>query len=532
MTPQDPETPGATPDEELDPPSVNPFDEFDAVFGTGDEGPPDEEPSDTPVPAPSSPPVAEDDLFPDIASPSFSGGAPGPTAADLDLAFALSVLHGGRKAVREATGRGVRPDRLNGDGRRVFEFVLEHVNEYGQTPTAEQVLARLALSLPATPPEGPPGFWAGEVLNRDLHGELHGLLEKSTRHLERRDSRTAFQEIQAWVKTKSLAYSRVQTESMHEHVRSVKERYLRRKGGERGILVPWTTVNDLTYGIYPEQVWLWVARSGQGKTWLAVAAAHAAWLAGKRVLFATTEMSQMAVVQRFVAFHLKLPYHLFNAGKLPAYIEERFLAEVESLFDDGRIQLIGGDFDFDPETYEAGIEQCSPDLSVLDGAYLLKSKQPGKSRTDMASEAFNEIQRIGKRQKVGQIITSQYNRGATADDAKSGSQEKVALSDAAVWNATMILGLAQTKDMRRDRVAQLRLLKNREGPLGDTITINFNHETMDFTEQRAQGESADDFATGVPSDLPGQGPASAPVEGSDPFGPVGGSGPLASEFPF
>lgn len=435
-------------------------------------------------------------------------------AVDIDLSFIGSMVHGGRAAIRSATERGLKVTMLSPEAKAAFEFITGYLADYGEVPTVEMVAAKVALAIPAEPPAGPPAFWIGEVLNRALHGELQAGMDRWAGLMEKRKPADAFEELSVWVREKSAEFSPVTVSPMFSHTEAVKTRYLRRKAGETGILTPWPTVNDLTTGLNPESVWLVVARSGIGKTWAAVLMAYHAWKLNHRVLFATTEMSQEDITQRFVALHFRLDYTAFTRGKLSPDAEKEFLEGCEEISADNRLLVMGGDFDFQPSSYEAAIESCDPALSILDGAYLLK--MPGTSRTEQASAAFNEIKRIGKRKRLPQIITSQLNRGAKATDAKSAEQEHVALADAAVWNASVVMAWAQTKDMRADRVAQAKLLKNREGPMGDPIDMTWDFEAMDFTEKpREGGGDADEFGTGFT-------PATA--EGIDSFGPQGEPG--------
>ena len=488
---------------------TGPLDDFDSLFD-GETPTPPEPPAGSPPEPPESPkeevfaPSQDEDVF------GVSGGSQAAPegVVDLDLIFLASMVHGGRAAIRDAVNRGITAERVLGPARKGFDFALQYLAEHGQAPSVDQVLARVGLVLPDKPPSGPPQYWAEELLARHLHLDLQGRMGVWASHLEARQPRDAFADIQRWMREQTALYTPLTVEPLFSHLPALKARFLRRKAGERGIQTPWPIVNDLTFGLYPEQVWLIVARSGVGKTWAAVLYAYTAWLAGKRVLFATTEMSQEDITARFIALHLKLPFHDFQAGRLSDAQEQVFFGACETLLTDDRLKIIGGDFDFKPETYEAGIERARPDLSILDGAYLLK--MPGKSRTDAAAEAANEIKRIGKRQRVAQVLTSQFNREAKADDPKSGAQEKVALTDAAVWNSTVILALAQTKDMRQDGVMQARLIKNREGPLGDAFLCNWRFQSMDFSQQREPGQDTDnEFDPGV------QGPAPALV--NDPF---------------
>ena len=469
----------------------------------------------------------------------FEDSAPaGLPGVDLDLAAVLSIVGSTRSRAHylEALARGMTAERLEGDGRAIHAFVGLHLKQYGTVPAREQIAAALGLVIPQDPPPGDPAFWVSRVMERDLHRELQGKLSGWATDLEHRNPNKAFEEMRAWVRERDREASPVLIEPFSAHVAEVRARYLRRKAGERGIPTPWPTLNRLTWGIYPEQVWLLVARSGVGKTWLALALAIHAWLSGYRVLVATTEMSLIEIVHRAVAVRLQLPYGKFNEGQLPGDIEARFFAEIDKVFDGGEIVGVGGDFDFSLDAYEAAVDKCRPGegkrlLVVGDGAYLLQAE--GKDRVEKAANTYNRVKKIGKRYGVGQALTTQFNREAKANDAKSQAQEKVAQTDAAVWVSSVVAGLVQTDDMRRDRVAVLKLMKNREGPLGDRITLNFDFDAMDFTEQVPDNDpTKDDFGTGLQAPNVAAGPVEGPGDPFAAYAPSGPSGPLDSDVPF
>lgn len=243
-------------------------------------------------------------------------------------------------------------------------------------------------------------------------------------------------------------------------------------------------------------------------TWSAVKIAeHARFAQDKRVLFVTTEMSKVYVANRFYAVKLKLPYKQLNSGKLGIFGKETLKKGVADLKGLAGIDIIGGTFDFRVETFAAAVEEARPDLVVLDGAYLLRTD--GKTRTEKAANAMDEIKRIAVTYNVPMVVTMQFNREVKTNSKDSASLDKIALTDVGGWNASMVIALTQTEEMKKAKRMIMQQLKVREGEGGST-EVRWDIDTMDFTEIGKVGEGgggdADEFGTGTPTPAPGAAP--------------------------
>lgn len=247
-------------------------------------------------------------------------------------------------------------------------------------------------------------------------------------------------------------------------------------------------------------------------TWATILTARAAWLAGKRVLVATTEMTKERIASRFHAIHLMLPYYDMRRGQLTAMSEERLYKGSQELKnDDDRLWVVGGDFDYRVESFAAALEETRPDLAVLDGAYLLKVA--GKDRIERAAMAFDELKRMAHRYHVPIVTTTQFNRSVKSDQKDVGGLEAMALTDVAGWNASLVIALHQTKEMKDQKRMSIQVIKARESD-GTKIDCTWNLETMDFQELSTAGGGggdADEF--GSPLD-PDAGPS---VEKTDDY---------------
>lgn len=400
---------------------------------------------------------------------------------DLDAAFVSSVLAEGRPALKLCLRRDVRPEILTGDGLVAWNYLLEHLKTYQEIPSPEVIWGKTGISLPAAP--GKAEFFIDEVLNRRRYQLLDQGQRDVRKFLEDRKIEEAdelWSKVQFQIRQERLGRSSVSR--LKELAPGVLEFYEAMKAGKRGIPFPWEGMTEATLGMWAQDLILFAARLGVGKTWTMLLIAKAAWLAGYRVLIATTEMPKDRLMQRFMALHMKLPYAQFRRGKLDTLAEERLYKAVQDLMekDDNRLSLIGGDFDFRIENLAAAIEEDMPELVVLDGAYLIRAGDDLK-RTENAAEAFNGLKRIFSSAKIAGCVSSQFNRKTDKEDKKTTSIENVALTDVAGWNADVAYGLFQDEDMYHDRRMVYKALKVREGAPVD-IETKWDLNFMEFDE--------------------------------------------------
>jgi replicative DNA helicase len=412
---------------------------------------------------------------------------------DLDLALVAALLRDGKPSLKSARSKGLRPDLLRGRGKDAYQFLVEYHLQFDELPPPEALKKRTGLDLPQLPPNLFAGFLVDEVFNRktfdfvlETRRKLDDLLTASTPNTKAMVE--TLEKAVLGLRAENLSQSKV--DSLFALGPDVLARYDRIKSGERGILTPWKSINDITLGFWPMDLVLIVARSGVGKSWAAVQLAWHAWQQGKRVLFGTTEMSREAIGTRLYSLIGRFPYYEVFHGKLTIHSEPRFRQQVEDLLGKEGLYIVGGNFDFRVETLSAAIDEIRPDILILDGAYLLKTD--GQNRNEMAANAFNELKRVGTRHGIVVAATHQFNREVKTNEAKTVKQESIGLTDVASWNASLILGMVQTDDMKRDKLMRFKPLKAREG-VGEEVEVNWNFDTMDFSEIGIVGREFNNF---------------------------------------
>ena len=401
----------------------------------------------------------------------------------MDLEFALigSSVVSGAAAVRLLKEAGVKPSDLSSpDAAALYGIVLNHMERYRKPPHPDTLLelARTDLSGIKEPFE----FYFDIYNQNRLKADLVALNSELNEHLDGGSASEALSFMDAEmrrIRQRSTITSRAQP--IFNLSQAVVEEYEKAKRGEHGILTRWPTINDMTMGFYPGDFVLIVARTSVGKTWISLIMAIDAWQMEenrKKVLYVTTEMTQIRMARRFAAIHLRLPFGQFCKGRLGEFAEAKFKEEMRFLEEEKNFFIIGGDFDFSIDSLHAAIDQVEPDILFLDGAYLMKGD--GTSRTERMSNTFDRLKRLNHRTNIPFVLTTQLNRGAAVAGQPVGTHN-IAMSDVAGWHAELAFALTRNAQMKDKKRLQIDPMKIREGEEKST-QIGFDMNKMSFEE--------------------------------------------------
>jgi replicative DNA helicase len=425
---------------------------------------------------------------------------------NLDLELILAAIKGGKEALRVMQEQDVESSLLeSAEPKLILDYLYQYQKAYDDFPSEDLLKGKLDIKLL---PEGEPRdlrFLIDELHNRKLHKNIQVGLHHALGFLEQKDPRASLDSLEDLIRSlRRDERGDARPQSITALGPEVLAHYNLIKSGARGITTPWATMNNMTLGFWPAQLIMFAARTGMGKTWIALIMAHYAWSQGHRVLMGTTEMTKLDIAIRFHAIEYRLNYYDFLHGDLTEFAERALEQGIEGIMEDDRIQVIGGDFDFKPETLEAAIDDLESNIAFLDGAYLLKSK--GQSRTEQAANSFNELKRISNRRNIPMVVTHQFNRNVKKDQAHTVTGENIGLTDVAEWNSSLAFGLVQDEEMRLDKRMDIITMKIREG-LKENLTIRWDFENMDFSEMEqvadGGGGDADELGAEV-DDLDGE----------------------------
>jgi len=254
----------------------------------------------------------------------------------------------------------------------------------------------------------------------------------------------------------------------------------------QGLQTGFLRFDELTTGLYPGQLIIIGARTGQGKSSMAMNIAQHAAERGKVVVFFSLEMSKEELLRRVLSTTARVDLLRARRGFLNAEERTRLiqaagrLASWPLILDDtGAVDLhyIRSVCD------RVRAKTSELDLVVIDYLQLMTSKQRSENRTQEVTAISNGLKMLAKESHVPVLALSQLrraerkgdNRPILSDLRESGSLEQ----DSDV--VALIYREEAYKEDREDLhgLAELILAKQRNGPCGK-INLVFLHKYTSF----------------------------------------------------
>lgn len=280
-----------------------------------------------------------------------------------------------------------------------------------------------------------------------------------------------------------------------------RETSLARKGG---INFGWPTLDASSDGQCPGDLTSVVARTGIGKTMILLYMAVAAWMSGNRVLFCSLEMTEQAIIRRLNGMCMGLNPRRFKSSTFNSLVGIKCLEKmIESHEELPGFNFVKGKSKRSVDKLEDVVRALNPDILFVDSAYkILPSRfNPVKSSSGWENiKASTEgLYEVAVDNKISIVASYQLNKGAVKSQ-KVGEDvqdrmgtHNIAGSDAIGHNSTFVISVRKGEGVEKETKRILTLEKSRESETGIYTTINYNTNTMDFTECSAGFYEGDDI---------------------------------------
>lgn len=417
-------------------------------------------------------------------------------SVDLDGALLFHLLSGGKSSVDSVLAKGIRSEHLaKAKHRQAFALIIDQCDTDGTVPSSSDITGLFG---DVVVPTGLELAWVvTHVHRRREFDKIANLTQALTSSLNDNDPLAAKKALLEAAEALRVDPSQsVQVSDIFSLGAGVKDEYAINESGKIGIPTPWPSMNSMTMGLYPGTNTWFLARPGTGKTWIMLVLALHAWRHGQEsgkpvnVLIVSPEMLKVQMAERMFTMLAKVGYGAVVGGMLGAYGKQSFFKVIDEAAVNKGIFIIDGSDGISPERIELAIEQTKADIVIVDSVYKIKWKERAKDRFENMYEGVDTISSWSKRswadgRKVCLIAVSQLNRQA---DQKGGKNKSaVALSDNLSWEADNLFFLEQDEDMKADKRLKLLTEKvRRMSQFTSSITLNWNMETMDFSELEVQ----------------------------------------------
>lgn len=368
--------------------------------------------------------------------------------------------------------------------RNVIDFCLNYKIEYSEYPKTYTVEEKFGLSF--SNKIEPFEFISDLYLERQAFQNAENLIKEQVSDFENRDLKSLVQKAEIFVKN----YNKKQTKqciSYKDNAELRFEEYLRLKRGEieDGIDTPWPSLNKQIKKWVNGTINIILGNSEVGKSWSLGIMANYASINKHKSLFVSREMSKFRIEKRLDVLKFKIPFKDLRDAELDFISEERYKNELITYrnSDEEDIIIAGKQ---EVRTIDDVIRFVSiyePKIVLIDGGYLLKSKQANKSNWENQENIVKELQEAAEVTNIPWIISSQLWDDDSKVTSKFARRDKVKYGKEWIIGADVCLSLRQNEDMKHMNVMEIEPLKLRDAyKEAEKIIINWNTNTMDYTE--------------------------------------------------
>jgi len=410
---------------------------------------------------------------------------------DIEGALVSKIVTTGR--LEDVVARGITFEHFADDAcREMFIWLTEHARKYKNLPSIEAVRDHIAETKELR------GF---EIEHID--DAIEFLIDKFVNIVKRRHANEAVLEIAKILDdgdpkltqdidltflevSRNLATIVPSTAvSRFSDMDKRIEDYERRKaeGKPTGVPFGFPRLDRITGGIHPHQFVVVAGFSGLGKSTLLGSVAFNIYVAGYTPLYISLEEEAEEIFARFDAMAASLDHKKMRQLNLPDEQMENWRDVAERVRETTHdIPVIDDVRDCTPNHVFAETVKHKPDIVIIDYLSLMKSSY-GSSRNvsiwQIVSEITRDLKQNARTLKIPIFAAAQTNRSGAKDGAEL---DNIGNSISIVQDSDIVLGLHADSDMKDRKEMEIRVRKNRRGPLDQFLCI-WDHENMVFREK-------------------------------------------------
>lgn len=382
------------------------------------------------------------------------------------------------------------------DETTLFTFAQEHLHKYHKLPQPETMLAKFPMLAEYTAPE-PINYYLDLLLNRFEYDTINSANLASQTQLMQDKTATAKALAILDTAKQSIIEQRFRQEILDfgkEGATLLKRQYWGTAGKKLPITgFGWPYLDgDVGGRLMPGDIISIVGRPSMGKTWFVLYCALYNWHVLKRnVLFVSMEMNTLAIAQRAGAMYAAVPVKQLMEGSMATGTYTIFDKGIQGLLtEESKFYVVNGRMAATPVDIYTLAVQLDCDVVCVDGAYLVKSKNPRLNRYERVAENVEDMKIRGE--DCGMVTVASWQFAKTAvknkEAKKKGEKpglEDIGYSDAIAQTSSMVLGLMQEEGIETMNTRIIDLLKGRSGETGK-FAVNWLFNIMDFRQVMAE----------------------------------------------
>lgn len=376
------------------------------------------------------------------------------------------------------------------DEIKTYQFVLDHITKYGQLPSLELLTKNTGIEKSTNDPIG---YFYDEVTNRNIYNQFDSLLPKLQKHLGKRNSKEAINELRSFMANIERLNIDSGTEiiTMSKLGRQLLEKIKINRGRDGLIGVPtgWEFLDKETNGFQGGRLYLFAGRPKMGKSMILSRSSKVCHEIGNVPMVFSMEMEDLLWATRFFADKVQLNMRSLSSGKLPTIAEE-MLEEAINIMESGLpYYFISGRFRKDLNAIRALVNSIKPSAVYIDGGYLVKiTGSERMARWERMTDVAEGLAELAIQTNLPFIVTFQFTKEV---DKLVGSKKRVELgnlqlADAIAQVASLVVGIfedeVESENTYTSTRRRLEIIGGRELERGGECLINWDFQRMNFDE--------------------------------------------------
>lgn len=373
-----------------------------------------------------------------------------------------------------------------------YEFIVSHKERYGNVPDKATFIAQFP-DCELVEVNESDRYLVDTIREEYLYYQSVPVIQKAA-ELLKTDSNAAAEYMMAQSALLQPSYAVGGTDIVSD-AQSRFDEYKERKANQDKWFFEsgFRELDDITHGIQRgEELFVIVARTNQGKSWILSKMCAHVWQTGFNVGYISPEMSASTIGYRFDTLTSNFSNRNLMWGKDDSN-DDQYKEYIDSLKERTNKFIVATPIDFGHAITVGKIKnwvrQYKLDMVAIDGITYVTDERGRRTdnKTTSLTNVSEDLMALSMELKIPILVVVQANRSGVAQGEDSGTPELESIrdSDGIAHNASKVISIRQ----KQDNVLEIGIKKQRFGAVGGKLNYSWDIDTGEFIYLPSDGDA-------------------------------------------
>lgn len=364
-----------------------------------------------------------------------------------------------------------------------IKFILNHNREYGRVPDKATFLSKFP-NIELVEVSESDRYLVDSIREEYLYYKSVPVVQKIA-ELLKTDANAAAEYMLSATKELQPQYSISSTDIIADATERFDQFVERKQNQDKWFFTSgFNELDDIIHGIQRgEELFVIVARTNQGKSWVLEKMCVHIWQSGFNVGYISPEMGATSIGYRFDTLYKNFSNRdlMWGGDDIEEGVYENYLADLRT---SKTKFIVATPNDFAKKITVSKlrnwVKQYELQVVAIDGITYMTDERysRGDNKTTTLTNISEDLMSLSMELEIPILVVVQANRGAVNHDDSDGTPELETIrdSDGIAHNASKVLSIRQTKD----NILKMEVKKQRFGEVGGKLNYAWNIDTGDF----------------------------------------------------